>query len=77
MRVTLLIVGAFAVIVVVLLWPPAVVHISHDRYTRTIRASMSDARAVIIVIAIATLVVAVVSVVITAMRHRTNRLCPL
>lgn len=73
MQIRLVIVGALVVVIIVLLFPPAV-HISRDTYTRTIFASMSDTRATIFVIAIASFIAAVVSAAVSAVRHTRRRI---
>jgi hypothetical protein len=71
MRVSLfLTLGALILIAVVLFWPPVVIHISHTLYFRDIYVSISDLRAAIFVFAAVTFIATVVSVVISAVRHR-------
>jgi hypothetical protein len=70
MRAVILALGALILIAVVLFWPPAVIHISHTLYFRDIYVSISDLRAAILVLAVASFIAGVVSAVISAVRHR-------
>lgn len=72
MRAVILALGVLIVAAIILLWPPAVVNISRSPYdsTFTVRASISDVRAGIFVFAVATFIAAVISAVISAVRHR-------
>jgi hypothetical protein len=71
MRAVILALGALVVAAIILLWPPAVVNISHSPYdaTLTVRASIS-ARAAIFVFAFATSFAAFIYAVISGVRHR-------
>ena len=57
-------------IAIVLLWPPAVLHIQHSPGSTTVRGSMSDVRAAIFVIAVAAFIAAIVFVIISAVWHQ-------
>jgi len=71
MRAVILASGALVVAAIVLLWPPAaVVDISRSPHGATMAISISDVRAALFVFAIATFIAAVVSAVISAVRHR-------
>jgi hypothetical protein len=69
MRAILLALGALIVVALVLLWPPAVLHISITRRGVGWMAFISDVRAAILVFAVVTFIAAVVSAVISAARH--------
>jgi hypothetical protein len=68
--------GALVVVAIVVLWPPAAVHIAfsvdhiQDR-TTTIQVGMSYVRTAIFAVAFLTFVAALVYAVISALRHRT------
>jgi hypothetical protein len=71
MRAVILALGAMVVAAIILLWPPAVVHIWGSPYdtTFTVRASIS-VRAAIFVFAVAGFIATVIFAVISAVRHR-------
>jgi len=72
MRLTFFIAGPLMAIAVVLLWPPAAVHIINDPSGRTIHASMSDSRTLILVIAIVVLIAVVAYAARTTLRQRAS-----
>ena len=67
--------GALVVATIILLWPPAAVHVqisadSQDR-TATILAGMSDVRMAIFAVAFLAFIAALAYAIISALRHRT------
>ena len=71
MRAAILALGALIVAAIMLLWPPALVHISRSPQdsTMTIFASIG-VRAAIFAFAVATFIAAAISAVISALRRR-------
>ncbi len=72
MRHILLVLGALLVIVIVLLWPPAAIDVSYGPYGGTFIGRMSDVRAFVFLVAVVAFIAAVVSGVVSAVRHRAS-----